>query len=79
MTPLMAFLRAGRFIVMVTTPASDRSTMIVSYDCDVMTGDDTGAMGFNPFRPQRRTAADYLMVIGALVAVVALVLWAFLG
>jgi len=53
--------------------------MIVSYDCAVMTGDDTGAMGFNPFRPQRRTAADYLMLIGALLAVLALVLWAFLG
>ncbi len=36
-------------------------------------------MGLNPFRPQRRSIADYLMVAGALVVVVALVLWAFLG
>jgi hypothetical protein len=36
-------------------------------------------MGLNPFRPQRRSIADYLMVIGALVVVAALVLWAFLG
>jgi hypothetical protein len=36
-------------------------------------------MGLNPFRPQRRSIADYLMVAGALVVVAALVLWAFLG
>jgi hypothetical protein len=36
-------------------------------------------MGLNPFRQHRRTAADYLMVAGALVVCVALVLWAFLG
>jgi hypothetical protein len=36
-------------------------------------------MGLNPFRPQRRSVADYLMVAGALVVVAALVLWAFVG
>jgi hypothetical protein len=36
-------------------------------------------MGFNPFRPQRRSAADYAMVVAALVIVAALVLWAFFG
>jgi hypothetical protein len=36
-------------------------------------------MGLNPFRPQRRSIADYLMVAGALVVLAALVLWAFLG
>jgi hypothetical protein len=36
-------------------------------------------MGFNPFRPQRRSAADYAMVIGAFVVVAALLIWAFLG
>jgi hypothetical protein len=36
-------------------------------------------MGLNPFRPQRRSIADYVMVAAALVVVVALVLWAFLG
>jgi hypothetical protein len=36
-------------------------------------------MGLNPFRQQRRTPADYLMVAGAVLACLALVLWAFLG
>ncbi|MGK2948064.1 MAG: hypothetical protein ACSLFP_05795 [Acidimicrobiales bacterium] len=44
-----------------------------------MRGTILAAMGLNPFRPQRRTAADYLMVAGALLACVALVAWAFLG
>lgn len=33
----------------------------------------------NPFRPQRRTPADYVMVAAALLVVLALVLWAFFG
>ena len=37
------------------------------------------AMGFNPFRQQRRSNADYLMVAAALVVCAALVLWALLG
>jgi hypothetical protein len=36
-------------------------------------------VGFNPFRPQRRSAADYIMVAAALSVVVLLVLWAFFG
>ena len=37
------------------------------------------AMGFNPFRQQRRSNADYLMVAGALLVCAALVIWALLG
>jgi hypothetical protein len=36
-------------------------------------------MGLNPFHQHRRTPADYLMVVGAVLVCVALVLWAFLG
>jgi hypothetical protein len=36
-------------------------------------------MGFNPFRQQRRSNADYLMVAAALVVCAALVIWALLG
>jgi hypothetical protein len=36
-------------------------------------------MGLNPFRQHRHSAADYLMVLGAVVVCVALVVWAFLG
>jgi len=36
-------------------------------------------MGFNPFRQQRRSAADYAMVVAAFVVVAALVAWALLG
>jgi hypothetical protein len=36
-------------------------------------------MGFNPFRPQRRSFADYAMVIGAFIVVAALVAWAVFG
>jgi hypothetical protein len=36
-------------------------------------------MGLNPFRPQSVSAADIAMVVGAVVAVVALVAWAILG
>jgi preprotein translocase subunit SecE len=36
-------------------------------------------VGFNPFRPQRRSTADYVMVVAALVVVAALLLWGFLG
>ena len=40
---------------------------------------DTGAMGMNPFRPHRRTPADYVMVAAALLVIAALVFWAFHG
>jgi hypothetical protein len=33
----------------------------------------------NPFRPHRRSAADYVLVIAAFAVVAALVFWAFFG
>jgi hypothetical protein len=36
-------------------------------------------VGFNPFRPRGRAAADYAMVAAAMIIVLALVLWALLG
>jgi len=36
-------------------------------------------MGLNPFRQQRRSAADYLMVAGAIVVCILLVAWALFG
>jgi hypothetical protein len=33
----------------------------------------------NPFRPHRRSAADYVMVAAAVVVCIALVLWALFG
>jgi hypothetical protein len=37
------------------------------------------AMGFNPFREQRKTAFDVAMVVGALALTIGLVLWAMFG
>ena len=37
-----------------------------------------GVLGFNPFRAQRRSAADYVIVAAAFAVIVALVLWAAL-
>ena len=36
-------------------------------------------VGLNPFRPQQRSIADYVMVAGAVVVCVALLLWAAFG
>ena len=36
-------------------------------------------VGFNPFRQQRRSSADYLMVAVAMVIIVALVAWGLFG
>lgn len=36
-------------------------------------------MGMNPFRQYRRTPVDYVMVVVAMVACVALVAWALFG
>jgi hypothetical protein len=36
-------------------------------------------MGMNPFRPHRRSPADLVMVLAALVVVAALVAWALFG
>ncbi len=33
-------------------------------------------MGFNPFRPQRRSPVDYVLVAAAVLVSIALVLWA---
>jgi hypothetical protein len=35
-------------------------------------------VGFNPFRVQRRSTADYVIVVAAFAVIVALVLWAAL-
>ncbi|MCU0270188.1 MAG: hypothetical protein MUF83_16285 [Acidimicrobiales bacterium] len=37
------------------------------------------AMGMNPFRPQKRSPADYVMVVAALVICALLVGWALFG
>jgi hypothetical protein len=39
-------------------------------------GATMAAMGFNPFRVQRRQTADYVLVIAAAVVILALVVWA---
>lgn len=36
-------------------------------------------MGLNPFRQQRRSAADYLLVAGAVLVCALLVAWALFG
>jgi hypothetical protein len=36
-------------------------------------------VGFNPFRAQRRSTADYVMVAAAAAVIVALLVWAFIG
>jgi hypothetical protein len=36
-------------------------------------------VGFNPFRKQKRSYADYLLVAAALVVCIALVAWAIFG
>jgi hypothetical protein len=41
--------------------------------------EDNEPVGFNPFARHRRSAADYVMVVAALVVVALLVAWAFLG
>ncbi len=36
-------------------------------------------MGFNPFRPQSKSALDVAMVVGALAVTLGVVLWALFG
>jgi hypothetical protein len=36
-------------------------------------------MGFNPFRPAHKDSLDYVMVIGTIVVVVLLLVWAIWG
>lgn len=38
-----------------------------------------GPMGFNPFRQQDRSVGDVVMVVGAIVATLAVVAWGFFG
>jgi hypothetical protein len=40
---------------------------------------DTGAMGFNPYRKFVAKPADYVLVGVAVLAVIGLLAWAFLG
>ena len=44
-----------------------------------MTSYDPIVMGFNPFRKQRRSAADFWMVAVTLLAIAAAIAWGFLG
>ena len=64
---------SGRSNVTVTTPSA-RSTCSVSIAGTILT-----RMGLNPFRQQRRSPADYLMVAGAVLACLLLILWALFG
>jgi energy-coupling factor transporter transmembrane protein EcfT len=43
------------------------------------TGHDTGAVGFNPYRKFVPKKTDYVFVVAAIVAVVALVAWTAFG
>ncbi len=36
-------------------------------------------VGFNPFRQQRRSSADYVMVAAAVLVIAALVAWGLFG
>ena len=36
-------------------------------------------MGFNPFRPARKSIADLVLVAGTIVVVIGLVVWAIWG
>jgi hypothetical protein len=40
---------------------------------------DTESMGMNPFRPHRRSPADFVIVAAAFIVVVGLVAWAIYG
>ena len=72
-TSLTAFFFSGRFKVTVTIPSA-RSICSVSTRRTIIM-----RMGFNPFRQQRRSTADYAMVVAAFVVVALLILWALLG
>src|SRR6266508_4544126 len=72
-TLLMAFLRSGRVNVTVTIPSA-RSIWRVSIGGTILV-----AVGFNPFRQQRRSPADYVMVAAAMVVIALLVAWALFG
>jgi hypothetical protein len=44
-----------------------------------MAADDTGGVGFNPYRKRERRVSDYVFVIGAIVVALVLVAWALFG
>ena len=72
---MAAFLRSGRFIVTVTMPSA-RSTSSVS---KLMDRTILRAVGLNPYRKFRARPADYVLVVAAIVAALALVVWAAAG
>jgi hypothetical protein len=52
----------------------------MAFDGDgVHIGDDTEGMGLNPYRKFRARPADYAMVVGAFVVVLALLAWTLFG
>ena len=63
-------------------PADERDrdgTRPVWRSWTVRVGCHAGGVGFNPYRPKKRTPSDYLLVAAAVVVCLALVAWAFLG
>ncbi len=72
-TSLMAFFFSGLFKVIVTIPSARSICRVCTRRTIIM------RMGFNPFRQQRRSTGDYVMVIAAFVVVALLLLWAVLG
>jgi hypothetical protein len=70
MTAFTAFFFSGRFNVIVTIPSLLWTSMVST------SSDDTERMGFNPHRKHVPRRADYLFVGAAIVASVALVVWA---
>jgi hypothetical protein len=39
----------------------------------------TGAVGLDPYREERRSAGDYVLVVLTLIVIAGMVAWAFLG
>jgi len=39
----------------------------------------TGAVGLDPYREERHSAADYVLVVVTLIVIAGMVAWAFLG
>jgi hypothetical protein len=39
----------------------------------------TGVVGLDPYREERRSAGDYVLVVVTLLIIIGLVAWAFLG
>lgn len=77
----MAFFRCGRFKVIVTTPFSLRSTVIVSNSrvSAAIAATILIAVGFNPYQKFKASPADYVLVVSAIVIILVLLTWALLG